>query len=318
MKRFWTYIKHKRTDCKGIAPLRSDGLLHSDTTDQSNILNKQFQSAFSEKININKDQFNEKCQMNGQFPSAPETNITCAGVLKLLQKINPNKAAGQDNIRPKISKELATEIAPILTIIFRISFETGEVPPDWRSANVSPVYKKGDRYKAENYRPISLTCICCKLMEHIVTSHIMGHADRNNILYPLQHGFRCKRSCETQLIEFIDETSKNMASGKQTDVLIMDFSKAFDKVSHNLLAHKLEHYGIRGKTNNWIKNFLHDRSHTVVVDGVTSDYISVDSGVPQGSVLGLSLFLFYINDMPQGLKSTVRLFADDTIAYYNI
>jgi hypothetical protein len=151
-------------------------------------------------------------------------------------------------------------------------------------------------------------------MEHIITSHIMGHADRNNILYPLQHGFRSKRSCETHLIEFIDETSNNMASEKQTDVLIMDFSKAFDKVSHSLFVHKLEHYGIRGKTNNWIKNFLHDRSQTVVVDGVTSDYISVDSGVPQGSVLGPSLLLFYINDMPQGLKSTVRLFADDTIA----
>ena len=106
----------------------------------------------------------------------------------------------------------------------------------------------------------------------------MGHADRNNILYPLQHGFRSKRSCETHLIEFIDETSNNMASEKQTDVLIMDFSKAFDKVSHSLFVHKLEHYGIRGKTNNWIKNFLHDRSQTVVVDGVTSDYISVDSG----------------------------------------
>lgn len=261
MKRFWTYIKHKRTDCKGISPLRSDGLLHSDPTDQSNILNKQFQSAFSEKININKDQFNEKCQMNGQFPSAPEINITCAGVLKLLQKLNPNKAAGPDNIRPKILKELAIEIAPILTIIFRRSLETGEVPPDWRSANVSPVYKKGDRYKAENYRPISLTCICCKLMEHIVTSHIMDHANRNNILYPLQHGFRSKRSCETQLIEFIDETSNNMASGKQTDVLIMDFSKAFDKVSHSLLAHKLEHYGIRGKTNNWIKKTSYTKDH---------------------------------------------------------
>ena len=157
------YFKHKRTDRKGITPLRSDGLLHSDPTDQSNILNKQFQSAFSEKINITKEQFNKKCQMNGQFPSAPEINITCAGVLKLLQKLNPNKAAGPDNIRPKILKELAAEIAPILTIIYRRSLETGEVPPDWRSANVSPVYKKGDRYKAENYRPISLTCICCKL-----------------------------------------------------------------------------------------------------------------------------------------------------------
>lgn len=151
--------------------------------------------------------------MGGSYKSAPEINIACTGVLKLLQKLNPNKAAGQDNIRPKILKELAPEIAPILTIIFRKSLETGEIPPDWRSANVSPVYKKGDRHKAENYRPISLTCICCNLMEDIITSHIMNHADKNNILYPLQHGFRRKRTCDTQLIEFIDEVTTNMSAG---------------------------------------------------------------------------------------------------------
>ena len=95
----------------------------------------------------------------------------------------------------------------------------------------------------------------------------------------------------------------------------MDFSKAFDKVSHCPLVHKLDHYGIRGKTNTWIQNFLSDRSQAVVVDGEKSSYIDVDSGLPQGSVLGPSLFLFYINDIPCSLKSTVRLFADDTIAY---
>ena len=143
----------------------------------------------------------------------------------------------------------------------------------------------------------------------------MNHADKNSILYPLQHGFRSKRSCETQLIEIINEVTSKMSAGKQTDVLVMDFSKAFDKVSHCLLVHKLNHYGIRWKTNTWIRNFLSDRSQAVVVDGEKSSYIDVDSGVPQGSVLGLSLFLFYINDMLRCLKSTVRLLADDTIAY---
>jgi hypothetical protein len=143
----------------------------------------------------------------------------------------------------------------------------------------------------------------------------MNHADKNNILYPLQHRFRSKRSCETPLIEFIDEVTTNMSAGKQTDVIIMDFAKAFDKVSHGLLVHKLDNYGIRGKTNTWIQNFLSDRSQAVVVDGENSSYIDVECGVPQGSVLGPSLFLFYINDMACGLNSTVILFADDTIAY---
>ena len=318
MKRFWTYVKHKRTDNNGIAPLRCDVILHSNPVDQATILNKQFQSAFSSKDTCSREEFSERCNMSGTYPTCEELHITENGVLKLLQRLNPNKASGPDNIRPRILKELSSEIAPILTIIFNTSLATGEVPSDWRSANVSPVYKKGERYKAENYRPISLTSVCCKIMEHVVTSHIMSHADRHSILYPLQHGFRSKRSCETQLVEFVDDITINMSNGKQTDILIMDFSKAFDKVSHSLLVHKLHHYGIRGRVNRWIESFLLDRSQSVVVDGESSSCIDVESGVPQGSVLGPSLFLFYINDMPEGIKSTVRLFADDTIAYLTI
>jgi hypothetical protein len=106
--------------------------------------------------------------------------------------------------------------------------------------------------------------------------------------------------------------------GKQTNCLIMDFSKAFDKVSHSLIIHRLKHNGITGKINEWIKNFLSDRTQSVVVEGETSTSIPVESGVPQGSVLEPSLFLFYINDMPDGIQSTVRLFAYDTIAYVTI
>jgi hypothetical protein len=112
------------------------------------------------------------------------------------------------------------EIAPILTILFNKSVTTGIVPSDWRTANVSPVYKKGQKYNPENYRPISLTCICCKLLEHLIAKHIMSHVDTHNILYPLQHGFRTGRSCETQLLEFIDDVTLNMENGKQTDILV--------------------------------------------------------------------------------------------------
>jgi hypothetical protein len=144
---------------------------------------------------------------------------------------------------------------------------------------------------------------------------MMSHANTQNIMYPHQHGFQRGLSCESQLIEFIDDVAKNLDHGKQTECLIMDFSKAFDKVSHSLIIHKLKQYGITGKTNEWIKNFLGDRTQSVVVEGETSTSIPVESGVPQGSVLGPSLFLFYINDMPDGIQSTVQLFADDIIAY---
>ena len=225
--------------------------------------------------------------MNGQYETAPDINITEEGVRKLLAGLNPHKAAGPDSITPRVLKELSDEIALIVQLIYKRSYDTGEVPSSWRTAHVCPVFKKGKKFDPINYRPVSLTCICCKIMEHLVTSHIMGHSDRFNILYKMQHGFRRKFiSCEIQLIEFIDDVTKYLDNGQQTDCLIMDFSKAFDKVSHSLLVHKLQHYGIRGKTNRWIKSFLSGRTQCVLVEGEKSSSIDVESGVPQGSVLG--------------------------------
>ena len=146
----------------------------------------------------------------------------------------------------------------------------------------------------------------------------MRHEEFHSILYPFQHGFRSKRSCTTQLLAFVDDLCKTMEAGRQTDVIVMDFAKAFDKVSHNKLCHKLHRYGISGSTNRWIKNFLNNRTQCVVLEGCSSDRAPVLSGVPQGSVLGPCLFLFYINDLPEGLTSTVRLFVDDTIMYLGI
>ena len=152
-------------------------------------------------------------------------------------------------------------------------------------------------------------------MEHVIVSSLMDHLRKNNILSPRQHGFRRKKSCETQLLEFMEELTENMEACKQTDTVIMDFAKAFDKVNHSLLLHKLHNYGVRGQVNRWIADFLQDRKQTVVVDGAKSDPVAVKSGVPQGSVLGPNLFLVYINDLPGTVSSPVRLFADDTAIY---
>lgn len=315
MKRFWSYVKQSRKDYTGVSTLKHQGQSYSTPIEKANVLNNQFKSVFTHEKRITRSLLPQ----HRQHPTIGDINITEPGVHKLLSKLKIHKACGPDDIGPRILKELADVTAPMLTSIFRKSYQTGELPADWKSANVTPIFKKGSKSDAANYRPISLTCTACKIMEHIVTSHVMSHSRDNNVLYDLQHGFRDQRSCETQLLEFTSDITSNMTEGKQTDILVMDFSKAFDKVGHEKLLKKLDHYGITGKTNNWIRGFLSNRKQTVVVEGEKSDEAPVMSGVPQGSVLGPCLFLHYINDMPDHTKhSRIRLFADDTIMYLAI
>jgi hypothetical protein len=214
-----------------------------------------------------------------------------------------------------VLKELCYELAPALTVLFQSSLSSGNVPADWRDAHVAPIFKKGEQYDPANYRPVSLTSVVCKLLEHIIVSGVMKHFEDHKILTDCQYGFRKGRSCETQLLEFIEELTTNLENGKQTDVLVMDFSKAFDRVNHSLLLHKLQRYGVQGTTHAWISSFLRDRRQSVVVDGSSSPFVDVRSGVPQGSVLGPCLFLAYINDLPEKLASPSKLFADDTAVY---
>ncbi|KAI8494635.1 hypothetical protein Bbelb_278610 [Branchiostoma belcheri] len=317
-KRFWAYVKNQRSSNAGVAPLKKDGRLTSNPQEQADILNEHFQSVFSDGQQYSNAEFEEKTGMqNIDVPAMDNITITCEGVSKLMEKLNPHKAGGPDGISPRILRELAEELAPALTTIFKSSLTTGSVPTDWRSAYVMPIFKKGEQYDPTNYRPISLTCIACKLMEHIVVKHVMYHLESHAILNDAQHGFRRGRSCESQLLEMVEELTTNVESGKQTDILIMDFAKAFDRVNHSLLIHKLHRLGIQGSTLAWIESFLRDRRQAVIVDGYQSSYASVRSGVPQGSVLGPCLFLAYINDLPDKLTALARLFADDT-AMYNV
>ena len=146
----------------------------------------------------------------------------------------------------------------------------------------------------------------------------MSHFDDNNILSQYQHGFRSEHSCESQLISFTQEVYDNLENGNQTDIIVMDFSKAFDKVDHYKLIYKLSALVIHPLTTRWVKSFLQCRTQQVRIYGCTSDTLPVVSGVPQGSILGPCLFLAYINDLPDSVKSKVRLFADDTIMYLTV
>ena len=167
------------------------------------------------------------------------------------------------------------------------------------------MFKKGARNSPSNYRPISITSIACKTLEHIIHSNLMNHLERHNILSDHQHGFRKRRSCETQLIQAVVDLAKCLSEGGQIDAVLLDFSKAFDKVSHHHLATKLHHYGMRGKMLEWVQSFLSSRTQEVILEGKKSSPALVTSGVPYGSVLAPILFLCYINDLPNQVSSTV-------------
>lgn len=314
-KKFWSYIKSKGQEFIGVAPLKDkDGFLHSDNQSKANILNDQFKSVFTKE-----DHTNLPDKGRSPFNTMEQINISERGVLKLLKTQKPHKATGPDDIPAFILRSAANQLAPILTRIYQYSLEAGEVPQDWRDALVVPIYKKGERHIAANYRPVSLTSISCKILEHIIHSSIMKHLDANKILTDAQHGFRNRRSCETQLIVSVQEIARRLAKGLQVDIILLDFAKAFDKVPHSRLLHKLTYYGVNIKTINWVRSFLENRKQNVVLEGATSTSAPVMSGVPQGSVLGPLLFLAYINDMPDIIThSETRLFADDTILFRTI
>ena len=167
--------------------------------------------------------------------------VSNEGVTKLLKGLNPFKALGPDELHPRVLKELATELGPVFAHLFQKSLDTGEIPKEWLLANICPLYKKGDRAIACNYRPVSLTCVPCKLIEHIVCSNIMAHLDEYKLLSDRQHAFRKRHTCETQLTTVINDWAKILNNGGQVDTFILDFEKAFDTPPHGFLKSKLWH-----------------------------------------------------------------------------
>ena len=209
-KPFYRYIKAQKNDNFGVSSLKFNGLMYSDSLSKSEILNKQFQSVFTKKSTTATPRL-----FCNKYPSIGKLSITLKGVQKLLEKINISKAAGPDLIPGRMLNMLAPELAPIVHAIFTQSLDTGELPRDWSLANVAPIFKKSNRGLAENYRPVSLTCITCKLFEHIVCRHILDHVEDHKILTNLQHDFRSGRSCETQLIKTTHDLLSSFNSKSQ-------------------------------------------------------------------------------------------------------
>ena len=166
------------------------------------------------------------------YPTCAPIKIDRNGVEKLLKNLQQHKATGPDLIPNLVLKTCSSSIAPILALIYQRSLDSGKLPSDWLTANISAAFKKGNRHLAENYRPISLTSVPCKILEHIICRHLLKHLENFKILTHLNHGFRSGYSCETQLLTTADDLLSSFDNNKQIDIAILDFSKAFDTVPH--------------------------------------------------------------------------------------
>ena len=289
-KPFWAYARQKLKTRSGISPLRQDPndptTLKYSSKDKANILQNQFCSVFSNESLDDIPVFRPRTT-----ESITKINISTETIVKNLKALNANKSVGPDGLHAVLLKELASQVAGPLKALFDMTLAKGKLPSDWKMANIIPIFKKGSQNIAENYRPISLTSTLCKMMEHLIREAIMKHLTEHKLLSPKQYGFVSGRSTTTQLLYFIDKCANFINEGNVVDTIYFDFAKAFDSVPHQRLLLKLDAYGIKGDVFNWIKDFLVDRKQTVSVEQETSETCAVRSGVPQGTVLGPTLFV---------------------------
>ena len=240
--------------------------------------------------------------------------ISVDSVASTLRGLKACKATGLDKIPAKILKLSANIIAPSLTFIFNLSLATGVYIDEWKRARVTPIFKSGDRRQCENYRPISILPVVSKAFEKEVFRQVYRYLSESSLLSKFQSGFRPKHSTVTALIQMCDEWLENMDNGKLNGVVFIDIKKAFDSINHRILLNKMnEQLGIFGVELKWFESYLTNREQQCNVNGELSSNKIITCGVPQGSILGPLLFLLYINDLPDCLKSTNPcMYADDT------
>ena len=305
-KKFWSQVKSTSKSTRVPETVFLKGKTSSESKTKADMFNKFFYNQFSNASNYDID-------IDFNLDESFEIEFNVSKVKDILCNIDSNKAQGPDNIHGLVLKKCANALAKPLSLIFKLIYNTGVIPVEWKLANVVPVFKKGEKDNVENYRPISLTCICGKIMERIMYDELYSRTI--NLLDNRQHGFLRNKSCVTNMTTLVESISSTLTENLPTDIIYFDFAKAFDTVNHDLILSKLKfQYHIDGRMLKFFKNYLSNRSQRVVLDNCNSDIVSVLSGVPQGSIIGPLLFVLFINDIYQNVdeKSYINLYADDT------
>ena len=311
-KAFFSHIKKSTSNRVTFGPLKQDDKIVADSSQMATVLNDFFCTVFTDEDTETLPQVEQAFTGNDPLRTV---QFSSDEVKKKLLRLRKSAAPGPDKLWPRVLQTMADVLSLPLSLIYSRCLAEGTVPLDWKRANVTPIYKKGSKAVPGNYRPVSLTSVLCKIMESIVRDAIVLHLTKHNLIRDSQHGFMGGRSCLTNLLEYLEEMTKLVDLGKSIDIVYLDSAKAFDKVPIRRLISKCQGLGLDGPLLSWISEWLTGREQRVVLNGESSCWKPVRSGVPQGSVLGPTLFLVYINDIDNAVnfvQSVLKKFADDT------
>ena len=271
-KKFRARVKSKSKSTRIPTVMKNKNKISSNELDKANMFNEFFFDQFS-------NEFTYDVGIDFSNDDLFDIDFSCTRVKQFLDNVNKNKAPSPDGIHGCVLKYCSNSLCRPLAIIFRLTYNTGIIPVEWKSANIVPIHKKGDKNLISNYRPISLTCLTVKIMENIIQEELLSKT--RDLISPAQHGFLSGKSCATNLITLTEDIATNLHNDTGIDVIYFDFAKAFDTVKHDLLLYKLKnHYKIDARLLKFLTNYFQNRHQRTSLENVFSNYLPVKSGVP--------------------------------------